>query len=97
MGPDSEAGSENAGKHLRSRKLRGRRIKEDREMKYENDLFERFVVDTLEEISEFYNAGYIDEDEKYDAEHIIEALEKGYLTLKEAIDLLRDVFEWQCV
>lgn len=97
MGPDSEAGFENTGKHLRSWQLRSRRIKEDREMKYENDLFEKFIVDTLVEISEFYNAGYIDEDGKYDAENIIEALEKGYLTFEEAIDLLRDVLELQCV
>lgn len=66
-------------------------------MKYENDLLEKFIVDTLVEISEFYNAGYIDEDEKYDAENVIEALEKGYLTFEEAIDLLRETIGFACV
>lgn len=66
-------------------------------MKYENDQFEKFIVDTLVEISEFYNAGYIDEDGKYDAESIIEALENGYLTFEEAIDLLRETIGFACV
>ncbi len=65
-------------------------------MKYKNDLFEKFIVDCLDEISEAYDVGYIDEDEKYDAENIIEALEKGYLTLKEAIDLLRETIGFAC-